>query len=216
MSKARRLIAFATGALLVYAASVYFTAVSTSAAHPEAKSTPKHTSNSARRVGVSGTPLHVAFLFPPDCTFQPLSSTPTPAGSETATLNQTPSDLAQSVDVEYTPCSQNVPPNALKTPAAAGTISFHIVSVTRYVGSAGTVYVTLDTPSAAAVSQGVSLGLADGSLADGTALYSLSATGPEGAMNLVQWMHNGTIVTLSSAQVPGSRLTALASEVTVR
>ena len=160
--------------------------------------------------------LSVPFPLPPGCTFQPLTqATVAPAGATTAVLSNVPSDLGHSAGVEYTPCSP-VPSHALMTPYTPGEISFHIVSVTQYEGTAGTIQIGLDIPSAAAVAAGLSLGDPAGSLTDGATLYVQYGSDPQGAVTLVQWMDNGAIVTLSSNDVPASRLKALADTVTVR
>lgn len=89
------------------------------------------------------------------------------------------------------------------------------MSVTHYVGTAGTVDIGLETPSAAAIARGFYLGDAGGSLADGPALYVTNVTNAHVPITVARWMHNGMIVTMSSPDVSASRLAALAGTVTV-
>jgi hypothetical protein len=158
--------------------------------------------------------IPMVVMLPPDCTFQTLT-TSRPHGAVAAVLDQIPTDLGQSVGVEYTPCSTPVRANApaQPDPNVVG-ISFHIISAVRYVGSAGTVYATVDVPSAGALSRGLNLGSRVGTRPDGTALYLLNAIGSSPS-TMVQWMHGGMVITVAG-DLPPARLEVLADGVSVR
>ena len=239
MNRTCQFVTLVAAGCLVATASASFTFVHASAARPAAKAgthdgpstlrtVPHQYLQGSDRVRTSGLAhlrtlqqqqhrLPVLFPLAQGCTFQPLTLPPNaPAGAATATLSQVPSDLSESAGVEYPPCPGD-PSNALTTPEAPGSIIVGIPSVTRYTGSAGTVFLTVNTPSAAAVSYGLYLGDPAGSLPDGTQLYAMNAQGPPGdPSNFVEWWHDGVIIIMSSPDLSNSDLEALASSVSVR
>lgn len=159
-------------------------------------------------------PLQLGYMPVQFCSYQALASSPASGGRATAVLSPAPADLSQSAGVEYPPCAGD--PTA-RLRALSDVVAFQIDSETRYVGAAGTLYLTVDTPSAAAVARGLYLGNPAGSLPDGTPLY-LNATATEPSSypsTLIQWAHGDSVVTLASNDLSASALESLASSVTV-
>ncbi len=159
----------------------------------------------------------VVLFLPPDCTYKALGSQLTgKAQPETATLPAAPVGFDQSVGVAYPPCSVPLTPVPQAQPDASSVgISFHIVSVTRYMGSAGTLYVTLMQPSPTALSRGLNLGNdVVGARPDGTSIYALNGAGssPSGT---VHWLQNGIVVSVAG-DVSISKLLSLAAGVQVK
>lgn len=232
MNRTRQLGFLLAAIAVVLGASTSFMLVHASAVHSHTKA-PAHSHSQAlisqvrrdmsrvrneMRQNQPDHALPVLFPFPPNCTFQQLTlPLMAPAGAATAVLAHVPSDLSQTAGVEYTPCSKPILRREPTTHIGPDDISFHIVSVTRYAGAAGTVYITLDTPSPGAVSRGLYLGTPSGVLSDGARLYAMNTSGPPGLpTTFVQWMRGGMIVTVSSAELPTSRLVTIAGSVDVR
>lgn len=158
--------------------------------------------------------IPVGIMLPPDCSFQATTTVPqVPAGAALASLNPVPSDIGQSMAVAFTPCSSSPQAQApaVQPPDVTG-ISFHVVSVMRYQGSGGTVYLEVIKPSDAAWQHALQLGGDAGTRADGTPLFSMmSAASPS---NGVEWRHGDLLIQVSS-DLPLDRLKALANGVTV-
>lgn len=158
--------------------------------------------------------IPVGIMLPPDCVFQS-DTTPrqVPAGATLASLNPVPSDIGQSIAVAFTPCSSS--PQAQTTavqPADVAGINFHIVSVTRYQGSGGTVYIAVIRPSDVAWQHALQLGGNAGTRADGADLFSMTSS--DSPSNGIEWRHGDLLVQVSS-DLPLDRLTALANDVTL-
>lgn len=182
--------------------------------------TPGVATNSAYRRLLMSQIAHeepVVLFLPPDCTYKALGSQLTgQAQPQTATLPAAPVGFDQSVGVAYPPCSVPLTPVSQAQPDASSVgISFHIVSVTRYMGSAGTLYVTLMQPSVTALSRGLNLGNdVVGARPDGTSIYALNGAGssPSGT---VHWLQNGIVVSVAG-DVSISKLLSLAAGVQVK
>lgn len=214
MKDSRRPISLVLCAVLVAGSSALFALVHLPAARSDAQTPGNTVAQDAATLRQRLEQLPMVLMLPPDCTFRPLTALH-PQGAVAAVLNQVPADLSQSAGVEYTPCSVPVRanPQTAPDPNVAG-ISFHIISATRYVGSAGTVYTTVDVPSAGARARGLNLGSPANTLSDGTQLYVLTAT-DSSPSTMVQWTHGGMVITVAGDLSP-ARLEALANGVTVK
>ncbi len=166
----------------------------------------------------SDPPLQVGPMLPPatpDCAPRPISSPiNAPDGRPVAQLSRVPSTLSQSVAATFPPCA--VPRRAPSVPQAPESerISFRILTVVRYEGSEGTVFVSTVRPSPAALSQGLDLGNPAGTLPDGCPAWSIGVTG-ECAQNHVRWLKDGLIITVAS-DMSVDRLKALAADVVLK
>lgn len=156
-------------------------------------------------------------MLPPaqECAFQPvLGRVQAPQGQRVAQLSQVPGGLSQTVSVEFPPCNAGVKVTNVPTPEpdVAG-VSFRILSVVRYQGSEGTVYIITVSPSARAVERGFALGAEAGVLPDGTSMQSvqLSSQSPS---TMVQWFEDGRIIQVA-ADLSIDQLKVLANAVTV-
>ncbi len=141
-----------------------------------------------------------------------------PHGIRVAQLASVPQDLAGSMGAVFpsTTSPVNAPgraPIAPRSPDLVG-LSFSILSVIRYEGSGGTVFVSTGRPSAAAMSRGLGLGSDLYKLPDGSSAWTIQSMDPS-SLNQVRWESNGLIITIAS-DLPIARLEALAETAIVR
>lgn len=136
-------------------------------------------------------------------------------GAPTARLAGPPANLDQWVKALLSPCVSSArSPIAPNTPEPP--IWFKVDGMVSYGGDAGTVSIVTATPSPQALADGIALGSPDGSLADGTPLWSQFSVGDSTSQWVVLWQTQGVIVQMSSADLTRAQLTSLASAVVVK
>ncbi len=176
----------------------------------------------ASHSNTSVPPLTVPLmLVPGSVQYAPLTAyTPivSPHGELVAQLGPMPQDLAQSVGGVF-PSSDapvNAPRRAPSTPRSPDLvgINFAIVSVIRYEGSGGTVYVSTGRPSAAALSRELGLGSQSYRLPNGSTAWTTQSMDPA-SLNQVRWLDKGRVITVAGS-LSLDRLEAIAADVVVR
>jgi hypothetical protein len=177
---------------------------------------PQTVTSAASAGAVSNQAVPVSFKLPPDCSFQPTGAVIAASDARpVASFAAVPSGLSDAVSVEFPPCGQAQelahPP---QPDAGVAGVSFRILSIVRYQGTLGTVYVETTRPSSVALSRGVFLGDPGATLPDGSVTQVLQDVGSSPGEE-VQWLKNGLVISVAG-DLPSSQLEQMAASVAVR
>lgn len=211
-------IGCSAGVFLIGGAVLPLTGAGSASSSPRASNSSVAGSSAATYATDPGSGLPVPSLRVPATEWAACSATTTtavtaPDGRVVARLASPPQSLSSTITAEFPPCSSDVNTSGVSPPSGAADLSFTVLSQVEYQGSGGAITLVTASPSSAALSHALYLGNADGTLSDGTPLWTSSGAQSGNPTTNLSWFIHGVIVSMSG-NLPLAQLESLAQSVT--